>query len=59
MSSDAVDSIRLLVAYGASLKARNDYGETPLLTGCKFGHIDSVKILVEEFKDDISVIDVF
>lgn len=46
MSSEALDSIRLLLAHGASLKTRNNYGETPLLTGAKFGHIDAMKILI-------------
>jgi len=27
------------MAYGASLEKINDYGETPIMTGAKFGHI--------------------
>jgi len=45
MSSDGRDSIRVLLAFGASLTLRNCYGETPLMTGAKFGHIDAVIML--------------
>lgn len=45
MSSEASDSIRLLVAFGASLTARNNYGETPLMTGAKFGHVEACSFL--------------
>lgn len=47
MSSDGIDSIRVLLAFGASLTKLNCYGETPLMTGAKFGHLDSVKVLRE------------
>ncbi len=39
MSSEALDSIRILISYGASMQLKNNYGETPLLTGAKFGHL--------------------
>lgn len=39
-SSAALDSIRMLLAYGASLKAQNNYEETPIMTAAKFGHAD-------------------
>lgn len=39
MSSDGIDSIRVLLAFGGSLTKLNDYGETPLMTGAKFGHL--------------------
>ena len=29
------------------------------MTAAKFGHVDAVKIVVEEFDDDITVKDVF
>lgn len=47
------------MAYGASLTARNDYGETPLLTAAKFGHIETVKILYEKYNSSILTKDVF
>ena len=59
MSSDGIDSIRVLLAFGASLKKLNCYGETPLLTGAKFGHIDSVKVLREEYTASLAVKDIF
>ena len=45
MSSDGIDSVRVLVAYSASLNGVNCYGETALMTGAKFGHLESVKVL--------------
>jgi ankyrin repeat protein len=39
MSSDGIDSIKILLAFGASLTKLNEYGETPLMTGAKFGHL--------------------
>lgn len=59
MSSEAIDSIRILLAFGASLERRNNYGETPLLTGAKFGHEEAVRILMDEYNSDIFVKDIF
>ena len=59
MSSEAIDSIRLLIAYGASLTAKNNYGEVPLMTAAKFGHVDACKILYEENNCDILCVDIF
>ena len=39
MSSDGMDSIRVLLSFGASLTMLNKYEETPLMTGAKFGHL--------------------
>ena len=59
MSSDGIDSIRVLLAFGGSLTKLNCYGETPLMTGAKFGHLDSVKMLREEYGCSLSVKDIF
>lgn len=59
MSSDAIDSIRLLLAYGASLTKLNVYDETPLMTGSKFGHLQAVKMLYEEYNSPITTKDCF
>lgn len=58
-SSEAIDSIRLLLAYQASLTLKNNYGETPVMTAAKFGHVETCKILYEEYNCDILCIDVF
>ena len=47
MSSDGIDSIRILLAFNASLSKLNIYEETPLMTGAKFGHLEAVKVLKE------------
>jgi ankyrin repeat protein len=44
-SSAGLDSMRVLLAYGASLTQLNCYGETALMSGAKFGHLDAVKLL--------------
>lgn len=41
-----VELIRLLVAKGATIDARNDVGETPLYKACLAGNSDSVEALV-------------
>jgi len=47
------------MAFGASLTARNDYGETPLMTAAKFGHIETVKTLYEQYGSSITDKDIF
>ncbi len=47
------------MAFGASLTARNDYGETPLMTAAKFGHIETVKLLYERYNSPITDKDIF
>ena len=44
-SSDGIDSIKVLMKYGASLTKLNCYGETALLSATKFGHLQTVKLL--------------
>jgi hypothetical protein len=59
MSSDGIDSIRILLAFNASLSKLNVYEETPLMTGAKFGHLEAVKMLKEEYGAILTVKDVF
>lgn len=59
MSSDGIDSIKILLAFNASLTKLNEYGETPLMTGSKFGHLESVVILKEEYGAELTIKDVF
>lgn len=47
------------MAFGASLDARNDYGETPILTAAKFGHLETVKLLYEQYNSSILDRDIF
>ncbi len=58
-SSEAINSIPILMAFGASLMARNDYGETPIMTAAKFGHLDTVKMLYERYHSPITEKDIF
>jgi ankyrin repeat protein len=46
-SSEALDSIPLLLAYGACLDIKNKFGETALMIACKFGHLNTVRALIE------------
>jgi len=47
------------MAFGASLSMLNDYGETPLMTAAKFGHLDTVKVLYENYHSSIMDKDIF
>lgn len=58
-SSEALNSIPILMAFGASLTAFNDYGETPLMTAAKFGHYETVKLLYETYGSPILYKDIF
>ena len=58
-SSEAINSIPILMAFGASLTAMNDYGETPIMTAAKFGHIETVKMLYERYHSSITDKDIF
>jgi hypothetical protein len=59
MSSDGIDSIRILLAYNGSLTKLNEYDETPLMTGAKFGHLESVIVLKEEYGASLTLKDKF
>lgn len=51
-SSEALDSIPVLVAFGAKVDSLNKWGETPLMVAAKFGHIDTIRLLVEHYGAD-------
>lgn len=40
-SSEAIPSIRLLVAFNANINSKNKWGETPLMIASKFGHVET------------------
>ena len=46
-SSEALESIPLLIAFGADVNRKNKWGETPLIIASKFGHVETVKFLYE------------
>lgn len=47
-SSNAIDSVRVLIARGANSSFKNVYGETSVFLAAKFGHLNVLKILIEE-----------
>lgn len=53
LSSEALGSISVLVAYGCDLTRRNKFQETAIMVGCKFGHLEAVKILIEVHNDSV------
>ncbi|KAL4427585.1 hypothetical protein ABPG74_012976 [Tetrahymena malaccensis] len=48
-SSEALDSIPLLIAYGADVNKQNKFGDTALHFASRFGHIKTVIMLIEQF----------
>lgn len=52
-SSEALESIPILVAFGGDVNKRNKWGETPLMVAAKFDHVDSSRIFVEQCNADI------
>jgi len=46
LSSEALGSIPVLIAYGGDIARRNKFQETAIMVGCKFGHLAAVKILI-------------
>lgn len=47
----------MLIAYGGDLSRRNKFQETPIMVGCKFGHLAAVKILIESYHDSVTTKD--
>lgn len=45
-SSEALESMSLLVAFGGNVNARNKWQETPLMVAAKFNHFDSANTLI-------------
>lgn len=52
-SSEALDSIPVLIAFGGDLNRQNKWGETPLMVAAKFGHIETAKLFVESYGADL------
>ncbi len=48
-SSEALGSIPVLIAFGADLYSRNKQMETPLWVASRFGHIKTMKMLMENY----------
>jgi exosome complex exonuclease RRP6 len=48
-SSEALGSIAVLIAFGADLYSRNKQMETPLWVAARFGHIKTMRILIENY----------
>ncbi len=55
-SSEALESIAVLVAFNADLNARNKWGETPLMVSTKFGHLETTKLFIESYNADLFAI---
>ena len=48
-ASSAMDSMRLLIAFGAKIDEVNNLKETPLTQACRYGHLNVVKLIIREF----------
>ena len=53
-SSEALESIPLLIAFGADVNRKNKWGETPLIVATKFGHINTVRLLYEIYNASLT-----
>ena len=53
-SSEALESIPLLIAFGADVNRKNKWGETPLIIATKFGHVETVKFLYEIYNASLT-----
>jgi len=51
-ASLAVKSMRVLIKYGANLNHKTKKNETVAFVAAKYGHLDTLKILIEEFNCD-------
>ena len=56
-ASEAVGTMRVLFNFGADINKRNKKGETALYMACRFGHLKSIKLLVEEMKAELLIKD--
>lgn len=54
-ASEGVKTLRLLFKCGAFVNKRNKKGESALFNACKFGHMSSLRILVEEMACDFTL----
>lgn len=54
-ASQGVESMRVLYRYGADVNKQNIKGETSIFFACRFGHLDSLKVLIEELKASLNV----
>ena len=54
-ASAAIETMRILYNYGANINYTNKKHETALNLACKFGHLSSIKVLIEEMNADLSI----
>ena len=54
-ASEGVKTLRLLFKFGASVNKRNKKGETAVFNACKFGHMSSLRILIEEMGCELTI----
>lgn len=58
VSSNAVKSVRLLKKYKANFEHKTHRGETCVFIAAKYGHLEMIRLLIEEYGLDYQTPDI-